>query len=52
MEDSVPNEVVVYKPTTRLRVKLKPRRVPPKIRRNSLCPCGSGKKYKKCCWIK
>jgi len=21
----------------------------PKIPRNSLCPCGSGKKYKKCC---
>ena len=22
---------------------------PPKIGRNDLCPCGSGKKYKKCC---
>lgn len=21
----------------------------PKIGRNELCPCGSGKKYKKCC---
>ena len=21
-----------------------------KISRNDLCPCGSGKKYKKCCW--
>ena len=21
----------------------------PKIKRNDLCPCGSGKKYKKCC---
>lgn len=21
-----------------------------KIERNELCPCGSGKKYKKCCW--
>ena len=21
-----------------------------KIGRNALCPCGSGKKYKKCCW--
>ena len=21
----------------------------PKIQRNQLCPCGSGKKYKKCC---
>src|ERR1700730_15276329 len=23
-----------------------------KINRNDLCPCGSGKKYKKCCMIK
>ena len=23
---------------------------PPKIGRNQLCPCGSKKKYKKCCW--
>jgi hypothetical protein len=23
---------------------------PPKIGRNDTCPCGSGKKYKKCCW--
>lgn len=22
-----------------------------KIRRNDLCPCGSGKKYKKCCML-
>lgn len=21
----------------------------PKVQRNELCPCGSGKKYKKCC---
>lgn len=26
-----------------------PRRSPTKIGKNSLCPCGSGKKYKKCC---
>jgi len=25
------------------------RRVPPKVGRNEPCPCGSGKKYKKCC---
>lgn len=25
------------------------RRMQPKIGRNDLCPCGSGKKYKKCC---
>jgi len=24
----------------------------PKISRNASCPCGSGKKYKKCCLIK
>jgi hypothetical protein len=23
-----------------------------KLSRNSLCPCGSGKKYKHCCWGK
>lgn len=23
----------------------------PKIGRNEPCPCGSGKKYKKCCWV-
>ena len=27
-------------------------RTEPKIYRNSICPCGSGKKYKKCCAIK
>ena len=26
-----------------------PRRNAPKVGRNDLCPCGSGKKYKKCC---
>ncbi|MBL9218469.1 MAG: SEC-C domain-containing protein [Opitutaceae bacterium] len=26
-----------------------PHRAPPKIGRNDPCPCGSGKKYKKCC---
>jgi preprotein translocase subunit SecA len=25
------------------------RRASPKIGRNDPCPCGSGKKYKKCC---
>lgn len=24
----------------------------PKVGRNEPCPCGSGKKYKKCCWNK
>jgi len=26
-----------------------PYRAPPKVGRNAACPCGSGKKYKKCC---
>src|SRR5262249_46052781 len=26
-----------------------PYRAPPKVGRNEPCPCGSGKKYKKCC---
>jgi len=28
---------------------LEPYRAPPKVGRNEPCPCGSGKKYKKCC---
>jgi uncharacterized protein YecA (UPF0149 family) len=24
-------------------------RVPPKVERNEPCPCGSGRKFKKCC---
>jgi len=27
----------------------KPNIAPPKVGRNEPCPCGSGKKYKKCC---
>jgi preprotein translocase subunit SecA len=30
-------------------VALQQRRVGEKVGRNDLCPCGSGKKYKKCC---
>ena len=26
-----------------------PYRAPPKVGRNDPCPCGSGKKFKKCC---
>lgn len=26
-----------------------PAKAPPRITRNDYCPCGSGKKYKKCC---
>ena len=27
-------------------------RRPPKVGRNEPCPCGSGKKFKKCCYMK
>jgi len=30
-------------------IKMMPVRTGPKIGRNDPCPCGSGKKYKKCC---
>jgi len=30
---------------------LKPVHVMPKVGRNDPCPCGSGKKYKKCCGV-
>ena len=30
-------------------LEMKPIVNPSKIGRNELCPCGSGKKYKKCC---
>ena len=30
-------------------VKKTPKKAKPKIGRNDLCPCGSGKKYKQCC---
>jgi len=26
--------------------------LPPEVGRNSQCPCGSGKKYKRCCGMK
>jgi uncharacterized protein YecA (UPF0149 family) len=28
---------------------MEPYRAPQKVGRNEPCPCGSGKKYKKCC---
>ena len=33
-----------------LKSALKPHRSQPKAGRNKPCPCGSGVKYKKCCW--
>ena len=26
------------------------KRKPPRVGRNDPCPCGSGKKFKQCCW--
>jgi hypothetical protein len=40
--DSIPEEDEVFEPQN-------PYRAPPKIGRNEPCPCGSGKKYKRCC---
>ncbi len=27
------------------------KRLPPRVRRNDRCPCGSGMKFKKCCMV-
>ena len=32
-------------------IKKSQNRYPKKIGRNDPCPCGSKKKYKKCCWV-
>ena len=42
MPAQAPKEVKVNKPVT-------VKREEPKVGRNDLCPCGSGKKYKNCC---
>ncbi len=42
MPQQAPKEVKVQKPVT-------VKREEPKVGRNDLCPCGSGKKYKNCC---
>ena len=36
----------------RLMNPLKPKQAEPKVGRNDPCPCGSGKKFKKCCMNK
>lgn len=35
----------------RHKAETKPYIAPPKVGRNDPCPCGSGKKYKKCCYV-
>jgi uncharacterized protein YecA (UPF0149 family) len=41
---------VYYTPMGMGKDHVKPFNAPPKIGRNSPCPCGSGKKYKRCCY--
>ena len=43
LKDKKPEKIQLLKP------KFGWKRKDPKIGRNSLCPCGSGKKFKKCC---
>jgi preprotein translocase subunit SecA len=45
-EDYAANENDYFDPSTQ--VKQEPIRVGPKVGRNDLCPCGSGKKFKNC----
>lgn len=42
-------EEVKVKPKRRPRTTLKPIECGPKVKRNQSCPCGSGKKAKRCC---
>lgn len=44
-----PTQMPQIRATAVSRAKSEPIRVQPKIGRNDPCPCGSGKKYKKCC---
>lgn len=41
--------MVLHNPYGRAMVQGTVRRGEPKVGRNDRCPCGSGKKYKKCC---
>ena len=42
-------EAAPQSPPEAAQTKAAPVVVEPKVRRNDPCPCGSGKKYKKCC---
>ncbi len=44
--------VEALQPATESAPKRQPRRVTAKVGRNDPCPCGSGKKFKKCCGLK
>lgn len=46
----VPLEVIQNKKLRKsFGIKIPPRQLLPKVGRNEECPCGSGKKFKKCC---
>jgi preprotein translocase subunit SecA len=47
-EDYGANENDYYDPSTPVAKPEPIKRLEPKIGRNDLCPCGSGKKYKQC----
>jgi len=45
----IARDIPYFAPPRRIRGKFVKVRTEPKIGRNEPCPCGSGKKYKKCC---
>jgi preprotein translocase subunit SecA len=47
LQGKTPNELLKGRPLIPPKVETA-RRVEPKVGRNDPCPCGSGKKYKKC----
>lgn len=49
VEGTRPTKMPQIRTTAVSRAKAEPIRVQPKVGRNDPCPCGSGKKYKKCC---
>ena len=48
-QDEMHRFMALYNQKMLSRPKAEPMRVTPKVGRNEPCPCGSGKKYKKCC---
>jgi len=44
-----PDEQENISDVERILSKPAPAKAPPRVGRNDYCPCGSGKKYKKCC---
>lgn len=48
----IARDIPYFAPPRRTRGKFVKVRTKPKIGRNESCPCGSGKKYKKCCMNK